>query len=559
MDKNHTTHTEQSAEERPNSVQRPDWDTQREIRIADILFSIKKHIVLIIVCVLLGLAVGITLSVVSYLKGEINKQYAITADIAVTSQNENGLFTAQSKDPSSGDIYLAEEMVDSVIFVLKSDITLNTAIDNMNLFGITTRDIANNLSMSQYGDTQVIQITLYWRSAQEGVEILNAITKVAPDVLVKTLKIGSVSVINEPSAKYLIGGNIRFSTWIYTMLIGLAIGLLFAFLELMVRPTLLYSRDVKKYFGIEVLAEIPNRKEFFRKKKNLMEETAADDNSADVVDNYISLAQIVKTKFEEKPHTCVYVTSAAQNEGKTTVTSRLGVQLAELGLKVLLIDFDTKNPKLGGLFLKKVEYVQSINALYRGHASKEEAIVHLSANLDLLPAILEKRPLPYDYALLSMVEDLKQNYDMILLDTAPIGLAADTMSLNRLADVALMVIRFDGASLTSIRDAIERVERSKMEIIGCVVNCVRTLVGMKKSGYGYGYGYGRYSYGRYGKPGTKSSHTHRKTEQEKQWDAWEKEHINPTEEETEELEEETPLAETAEAEEALATVSGEKE
>lgn len=506
----------------PNYVQ-----PQRALRLMDLLYAVRKRLVLIAVCAMIGLIVGVALSIVSYMRGEMAKQYAITSAIAVTSQDKNGLFTAQSNNPNSNDIYLAENMVDSVIYVMKSDKTLNAAIDRLNLLGITTKDIYRNLTMTQYNETQIIEITLYWRSAQEGVEILKAINEVAASVLVDTLKIGSVSVINQPTARYLIGGSINAMLWVYMVVLGAMLGVGYAVLELLLRPTLLKPDDMERYYNVEVLGEIPSRSAYFRKKRNLILSSEDDDRMPEILDNYVSLAYILKSRMSRMEHPCVYITSAAKNEGKTTVAAYLAVQLAEIGMKVLVVDFDTRNPKLGGLFLNKVEYPHSINALYRGDTFTEEAITHLTANLDILPAVLERMPLPFDEPLLDMISNLKQDYDVVLMDTAPVGLVADTMSLNHLADLALLVVRFDGASLETIRDAIGRLDKTGMKIMGCVINGVKNLT--KSVGYGgykgYGYGYGYHSYGAY-----KSARS--KTAREREWERWEQNHAEESEPET---------------------------
>lgn len=508
---NHTEEQRQTVH-----VRHDDLQSRKQLRVSDILYAVRKHMVMILLFTAAGLALGIVLSVASYMRGEMSKQYAITTAIAVTSQNENGMFTAQSNNPNSTDIYLAEEMVDSVIYVLKSDKTLDAAVKRLKLLGITTKDIYNNLVLTQYKETQIIEITLYWRSAQEGVEILTAINEVAPAILIDTLKIGNVSVINSPTSRYLIGGNLNATMWGYMAVLGLLLGVGFAVLELLLRPTLLNSRDMERTFAIEVLGEIPERKKYFRKKRNLLLTSEDDEDNSEVLDNYVSLAHILKNYLQKREHTCVYITSAAQNEGKTTVTAYLAVHLAEVGMKVLVIDFDTRNPKLGGLFLNKVEYDNSINALYRGEIDREEAITSLTGNLDILPAVLERKPLPLDEALLDMVKDLRGKYDVILMDTAPVGQVADTMSLNQLADIALLVVRYDGASMENIRDALIRLDKSGMQIMGCVVNGVKELG--KGSYYGYHNGYGYH--GSSGKPHKKQE----KTEQQKEWENWEKEH-----------------------------------
>lgn len=349
---------ENSEEKRSEQIQksRPELQARRQLRISDLLHAMGKHKFMIILFTAAGLGFGIVLSVVSYMRGEMTKQYAIKTSIAVTSQNENGLFTAQSNNPNSTDIYLAEEMVDSVIYVLKSDRTLKKAVDHLNLMGITTKDISSNLVLTQYNETQIVEITLYWRSAQEGVEILSAINEVAPKILIDTLKIGSVSIINEPTAKYIMGGSINATMWVNMMILGLVLGIGISVLELLLSPTLLDTRDMERSFSVEVLGEIPERKSYFRRKRNLLLENEDDENNADLLDNYVSLGYILKARFQRMVHPCVYITSAAQNEGKTTVTAYLAVNLAEIGMKVLLVDFDTRNPKLGGHECEKQKY-----------------------------------------------------------------------------------------------------------------------------------------------------------------------------------------------------------
>lgn len=160
-----------------------------------------------------------------------------------------------------------------------------------------------------------------------------------------------------------------------------------------------------------------------------------------------------------------------------------------------------------------MEYEHSLNALYKGDISQEDAITHLTGKLDILPAVLERKPLVIDEALLSLVRSFENCYDIILIDTAPVGLVANTMSLNRLADTAIVVVRFDGAQLEKIRESLIRLEKSDMDIMGCIINGVKNL-GNKGNDY--------YHYGsRYKKP-SKKNH---KSEQQQEWEEWERKHI----------------------------------
>ena len=505
---NQNPHVDNSGAARRSSAE----ESRKQLRIEDILFVLRKRLLLIIICTAVGLVIGVVLGFVSYLKGEMSKQYRITTSIAVTSQNEN----SKSQDPTSTDVHLAEDMVDAVIYVIRSDRTLNAAVERLSLIGVSTRDIYNNLKVNQYNSTQIIELNLYWRSAQEGIAILSAINQVLPDILISTLKIGSVSVINEPNSKYIIGGSLNASVWVYMAILGAFMGMGVAVLELLIHPTLLNTRDVENQLCIELLGEIPERKIYFRKRHSLLYQS--DDEAPDpiVTDNYAAIAHILQKRLRGAPHSCLYVTSASQGEGKTTVIAYLAVHLSDLGMKVLLIDLDTRNPRLGGLFLNRVDYSHSLNALYRGDTDAQEAVTHLTGTLDLLPMVLEGKPLPLDDALCGMIQSLKQNYDVVLIDTAPVGQVADTMSLNRVVNAALFIIRFDGTDMGRIRESLMRIDKSGMPIFGCIVNGVKTLgVARRDDYYGYNDRYRSSSSGTRRKGKTKSS-------LERQWEEWER-------------------------------------
>ena len=86
---------------------------------------------------------------------------------------------------------------------------------------------------------------------------------------------------------------------------------------------------MENYFALEILGKIPERKAYFSRKKTAL--IYGDDENTDfnVADNYASIAHIVRHKVRKKENSCVYVTSSSQNEGKTTVTAHLAVQLRD--------------------------------------------------------------------------------------------------------------------------------------------------------------------------------------------------------------------------------------
>jgi MinD-like ATPase involved in chromosome partitioning or flagellar assembly len=138
--------------------------------------------------------------------------------------------------------------------------------------------------------------------------------------------------------------------------------------------------------------------------------------------------------------------------------------------KVLIIDFDTQNPEVGRSFLPAVEMEHSLNGLYRGDIEEHEAIVHINGYLDILPMIREINPVPMDRSTFDMIERFTGMYDYVIIDAPPVGVASDTLSLNQIADAAIMVVGFDMATKMDIRSAVEKLVKSGCQVLGAIVN-----------------------------------------------------------------------------------------
>lgn len=441
------------------------------IRIGDILYGIIKRRVMIVALTAAGLIIGIVLSGISYLRGEMSKEYIISSSFSVNTQTNSGLFTSGYDFPNYNDINMAEDITDAVAYVMKSDKMLAQIIDSLGLLGVTTKDIEDNLELTQYNETQIIEMSLYWRSSKEGINILTEINRQAPEILQETLNIGNVSVINEPRSKYIVGGSLNVILWGYMAILGLGLGIGITMLELIMHPTLLNVQDIETVFGLEILCEIADDKAYFGKKRAILQE---EDEHYEVVERFSSAAHIIQNHLRKQtgPH-IIYITSALRGEGKTSMIANLAVQLSDLEKRVLLVDFDMKNPNLSRFFLSNVEYDHSLNALYAGDITEKEAVTVLTGYLDLIPTVYERSSISLDSNLFSVIEKMAAGYDYVLIDTAPVGITADPMSLSQIASSALFVARYDTASIQEIKDALERIEKSGVSVLGCVVNGVQ--------------------------------------------------------------------------------------
>ncbi len=443
-----------------------------QIRVRDMVFVLKKRWKMILSLTLVGLVFGIVLFAMTYVQDSI-RSYEVSGSFAISTQNHSdGVYINGSQVANNNDFHLAEDMVDAVAYVLRSNRVLEQVIQQQGLLGTTVDELRSNLSITQYQATQIIEMRFTWRTAEEAQSIWQAIIDAANQSIPTALQLGQLTVIDAPEVRQSsVAGTGKLLPVLLTML-GFCCGIGIALMELILRPTLTNPRDAETMFGLETIGIIPQDELFFRSRQGSLLTSSGPDRS-NVLQNYSAAAYILRNRLGTKEqHHCFYVTSTTSGEGKSTVAANLAIQLSDMEHRTLLIDFDTRNPSLGTLFMDKVDYIHSLNALYRGDATEEDAITPLTGYLDILPSVLEHNAMILDGVITDMIQRLTDRYEYIIMDSAPVGEVSETLSLNRVANTVLYVIRYDSAPLPAIQNALEKLDKSGIRVLGCVVNGV---------------------------------------------------------------------------------------
>ncbi|MDS0526516.1 CpsD/CapB family tyrosine-protein kinase [Clostridium sp. SHJSY1] len=209
------------------------------------------------------------------------------------------------------------------------------------------------------------------------------------------------------------------------------------------------------------------------------------DLDASVIEAFKTLRTNILYSSLDKKMKTIMITSAEPAEGKTTSSCNLAISFAKDGKKTLLVDCDLRKPNIHRKF--NISNLSGLTDVLVGEEKLEIALENYSDNLDILTSGT-KAPNPTEILgskyMETFLESLKDLYDIIIIDSAPLNSISDSQILGAKVDGVLMVIRANKTKRDSIVEAKDLLEKVSANLLGVVLNGVETS--HKKSYYYYG-------------------------------------------------------------------------
>ena len=277
------------------------------------------------------------------------------------------------------------------------------------------------------------------------------------------------------------------------LLIAFVLGLLITIIGIKISDLLRYQIESKEELEelsvVPILGEIP--------KTDQDNNVIIKENNSD---SFTEMVRLLRTNLlfvlDSKDKKVINLVSSISGEGKTFVAVNLAMSLAMLDKKVLVIGLDVRKPKLASYL--GLDNSTGITLYLSGHLSKDQLIRPSGIHTNL--SVITSGPIPPNPnellakpALDDLIEDLRKQFDYIVIDTAPIGIVSDSFSLNRFADVNLYIVRAEFTPKKNIEDATNLFKHKKLKNLYFVLNAAdkskRTyrFGSGKKFGYGYMY------------------------------------------------------------------------
>lgn len=287
--------------------------------------------------------------------------------------------------------------------------------------------------------------------------------------------------------------------------IGLVLGLMVGVGLALVRDwrdqSVRSADEIAAILGVPVLGAVPSlsRRRFIGPGRQSLHAPGARESEA-----FRAIRTTLLSGTSREQATTILVTSPGTLEGKTTLVSNLGIVMAQAGQRTLIVDADLRKPMQHRVFAKN-GHDQGLTDVLGGKVTREEAI--RSTEVDGLDVLESGRHVSNPSELLNskgfatLLEQLKGNYDRILVDSPPVGLVTDAQILAAHIDLTLVVLRAGRTTRIVTQQARDALLSVGARLAGAVVNDVSKR-NKRYSHYGvYGYHDGYHGSNSHGKTG----------------------------------------------------------
>jgi receptor protein-tyrosine kinase len=279
-------------------------------------------------------------------------------------------------------------------------------------------------------------------------------------------------------------------------LIGLAAGLMLglgaAFLRDSLDDALSSKEAAERSGGAPVIALVPMVNSWRKRDRAVVASSAEPTSPA--AEAYRSLRTSLQFTRQAQALRTLLVTSPAAAEGKTSTLANLGAVFAQAGERVVLVSCDLRRPRLGQFF--GVAEQSGLTTVLLGQQTLEQALQQVPG-YDCLWVLGAGAVPPNPAELLNgpstrkVFDTLRENFDLVLIDSPPVLPVTDAMVLSKYVDGTLLVVAAGQTKRAELQRAAERFTQARSAVVGIVLNEVTRQNGYAGA-YGYGYGYGSY-------------------------------------------------------------------
>ena len=412
--------------------------------------------------------------------------------------NSMTTYTATSKlyivDTSSGSINIANLQLGTVLTLDYQEVFKTWEVHEMVIeeLGLpyTYAQMQSMLTVTNPEDTRILYITVAFPDAKMAADIATAYAKAAKTFIINTMRgeePSDFSIALEPSTGYTVS---KTRQMIMGFLLGsvLAVGVITLLFVLDNRPR--SPEHIETHGGIPTLAVFPERP----KNKAHTRKASAPASAPDAAMPMLEVTQFPESDFvshEAMNTLCtnlsycgpdvrkVMITSRYAGEGKSYVSMNLMRTLSRLGRRVVLVDSDLRASGIQADYQLRysTEKHYGLSEYLSGHCGIAEVLYQTNVPGAYMIPAGHDAPNPLQLLdtekMKQLVEWLSTQFDVVLIDTPPVGVLVDAIAMAKFCDGALLVVGYRKGNQNEIGEAVKNIKQTGCKMLGAVLNGVK--------------------------------------------------------------------------------------
>lgn len=382
---------------------------------------------------------------------------------------------------------------------------------------------AENIGMTSFdgtvtaevtGSTNLLNVSVESKNPELAFRLLSSVLEVYPNISDSVFSDAVIDVISNPNMPTSPSNSSFFAYRKHIVLLAMAFAAALIILFSLLRETVKEEKGFSDKIDSRLIGTISHEKPHISFKEKLKKKKRAlliNDaySSLKFTEDYQKIATKLEYLKKKNDQKVFAITSVAENEGKSTVAANIALALSERGYKVALIDLDVRKPSLYKIFDYFHEIETEFSDVLFNKVDISEFNFYRYRKSDLIIAFNKNsRDNAHEAfngsTFEKSIDVLREKMDFVFLDTSPVSISADAITVSSFADRTLLVVRTDTVAVCDINDAILAIKDADGHLEGCILNDVYkhfTLfgqLGSDETGYYGAYYRGYYKY--YGKP-----------------------------------------------------------
>ena len=414
----------------------------------------------------LMLALSCWMAVSTYGKVSYSPVYRSEATFVVTAKGSASAYSSLSLTTNMAQVFSA---------VFEGDI-LRDAVDQK----LQMEDSDWYITAQTTAQTNLMVVSVVSSSPKQAFLALTAVIESSPELVQQLYGNALLKVLNDPKVPtYPVNATNTDKLEKMALLGGLGAGVALIVLMSVLRNTVKTTAAAKRRLDGRYLRSVRHEeknktKSAKRKKKNIAPLISNPFVSTGFREDYQSLSSKLEYHMRKRAQKVILVSSASENEGKSTVAANLALSLSARGKKVALIDCDFRKPALHKIFGIKCDAKQTLSH-HLGHSDHQEEVLLYQERFGVYVAVngaggKYAQRLIGSQKMGDFVKRLRAEMDYVILDTPPMLAAADAEAVGAYADVAVLVVREDWTLAKSINDCLDSLRRSVPDTVGYILN-----------------------------------------------------------------------------------------